>query len=165
MLASRREPLVVLLLLVALLAPPLAGATSEGAAAEARVTWRDRLVLEEMNRVRAAHGLARLHIDGSLQRAAHAHSRDMASRGYFAHGDFAGRMHRHRVRGPVMAENLGWATGGNRARTIVRMWLESPPHRANLLRPGFRRVGVGGVAGRIYGRTGALVVTADFAGT
>ena len=164
MLASRRKPLVLLFALVALLAPPVAAASQESETAQVSATWRDRLVLEEMNRARAAHGLAPLRIDARLQSAALAHSRDMAAKGYFAHGDFASRMRRHGVRGARLAENIAWASGRNRARTIVRMWMNSPPHRANVLRPGFRRVGVAGVVGRIFGRSDALVVTADFAG-
>jgi uncharacterized protein YkwD len=164
MLASRREPLVLVLLLVALLAPPLAGAAQESETAQVSVTWRDRLVLAELNRARAARGLAPLHLDARLQNAALAHSQDMARKGYFAHGDFASRMRRHGVRGARVAENIAWATGRNRARKIVQMWMNSPPHRANVLHPGFRRVGVAGVVGRIFGRANAMVVTADFAG-
>jgi uncharacterized protein YkwD len=164
MLASRRKPLVLLLLLLALLAPPVAVATQESASSQVALTWRDRLVLEEMNRIRAAHGLAPLRIDPTLQRAALAHSKDMAAKGYFSHGDFASRLRRHGVRAARVAENIAWASGRNRARRVVRMWMNSPPHRANVLRPGFRRVGVAGVVGSIFGRRGAMVVTADFAG-
>ncbi len=164
MLASRRKPLVVLLMLFALVAPPSVGAAQESASSQVSVTWRDRLVLEEMNRVRAAHGLAPLRISATLQRAALAHSKDMAAKGYFAHGDFATRMRQHGVQAPRVAENIGWATGRNRARAVVRMWMSSPPHRANVLRAGFRAVGVAGVVGKIFGRRGAMVVTADFAG-
>ena len=45
------------------------------------------------------------------------------------------------------------------------MWLNSPPHRKNLLRAGFRRVGVGAMMGTFSGTGGARVVTADFAGS
>jgi uncharacterized protein YkwD len=155
-LASRGQPIALLVILAALFgAAPLAAAT---------VTRSDRQVLHELNRVRAAHGLARFRIDPQLQNAAHAHSRDMLRRGYFAHGDFGARLRRHGARGPVLAENLGWATGPDRARLIVRLWLRSPSHRVNVLRPGFRRVGVAGIVGTLHGRAKAMVVTADFAG-
>ena len=42
--------------------------------------------------------------------------------------------------------------------------MKSPPHRRNLLRPGFRRVGVGAMMATFSGASGARVVTADFAG-
>ena len=40
----------------------------------------------------------------------------------------------------------------------------SPGHRANLLRPGWNRIGLGALKGNFLGYTGATVVTADFAG-
>jgi uncharacterized protein YkwD len=46
----------------------------------------------------------------------------------------------------------------------VKMWLASPGHRANLLRPGYDRIGLGLGAGSFHGIAGATVVTADFAG-
>ncbi|TML65334.1 MAG: CAP domain-containing protein, partial [Actinobacteria bacterium] len=65
----------------------------------------------------------------------------------------------------VVGENLAWGTGAySAAKAIVQEWLASPEHRANLLRPGFRLVGVGSAVGTFVGRAGATVVTADFAG-
>jgi uncharacterized protein YkwD len=154
-LASRRKPLVFLVMLVALIAAAPAAATLSN----------DRQLLDELNRVRAAHGLAAFRVDPALQNAARAHTQDMLRRGYFSHGDFGARLRRHGARGPVLAENLGWASGRGRARTIVRLWLQSPSHRVNVLRPGFRRIGVAGIVGRFSGRSGAMVATADFAGT
>ncbi len=125
----------------------------------------ERGVLAEMNRVRAAHGLAALRHDAALHRAARSHSRSMVARNLFSHGNFAARMRSFGVRGPRLGENLGWGTGGAASpRAIVQAWLASPAHRANLLRPGFRRVGVGAIIGTFAGASGARVVTADFAG-
>jgi uncharacterized protein YkwD len=44
------------------------------------------------------------------------------------------------------------------------MWLASPGHRANLLDPSYRIVGVGALRGRFEGHDGALMITTDFAG-
>jgi uncharacterized protein YkwD len=118
-----------------------------------------------MNEARAAHGLAPLRLDPRLRRAAHAHSSDMVRRNYFAHGAFVSRLARFGVRGPRVGENLAWGVGsGADAREVVRRWLASPTHRANLLRRGFRRVGLGVLSGAFAGYDGAVVVTADFAG-
>jgi uncharacterized protein YkwD len=125
----------------------------------------EQALLAEMNRVRAAHGAPALRIDGRLEAAARSHSRDMLRRGYFAHGDFARRLTGVGARGPTVGENLGWGVGfRGTAQGIVAAWLESPSHRANLLRRGFRRVGLGRLVGRFAGNGGATVVTADFAG-
>jgi uncharacterized protein YkwD len=87
----------------------------------------------------------------------------MLRRGYFAHGSLAARMQASHARGPLFGEDLAW--GPADAAWVVTQWLASPEHRANLLRPGFRRVGVGTVRGTFGGYSGALVVTADFAGS
>jgi uncharacterized protein YkwD len=135
------------------------------AAALASPTAGERELLTEMNRVRAAHGVPTLRVDTRLERAARAHSRDMLRRSYFAHGEFARRMASFGARGPAVGENLGWGVGASgTARAIVAAWLGSPPHRANLLRPGFRRIGVGRLVGSFAGYGDAAVVTADFAG-
>ena len=121
-------------------------------------------LLAAINQVRTANGLSALRIDPRLQRAARSHSHDMVRRGYFAHGAFPQRMASFRVRGPKLGENLAWGSGHlSRASAMIAQWLASPPHRANLLRPGYRRIGIGRVRGRFAGLR-AAVVTADFAG-
>ena len=118
-----------------------------------------------MNEVRSSHGLKPLRVDPRLTRAARSHSLDMVRRQYFAHGAFVPRLKRFNVRGPRLGENLAWGVGSlAHARSIVAGWMGSPPHRANLLRPAFRRVGIGNVVGRFAGHARARVVTADFAG-
>ena len=74
-------------------------------------------------------------------------------------------MAQYSVQGTLAGENLAGGTGSRAtARGIVRAWLASPEHRANLLRPSFTRVGVGDLVGSFQGYSGAHVVTADFAG-
>jgi uncharacterized protein YkwD len=122
-------------------------------------------LLRQMNAVRAAHGLAPLRFDAQLESAARFHSREMLADGVFQHGAFAARMARFRVTGSLAGENLAWGTGARgTARGVVAAWLASPEHRANLLRPSFRRVGIGALTGAFQGRAGARVITADFAG-
>jgi uncharacterized protein YkwD len=134
-------------------------------AANAGLTNREASVLREMNRVRAQNGLPALRLDTHLQRAAVAHSREMLATDVFSHGAFARRMLHFDVKGRIAGENLAWGTGDeSTARAIVAAWLASPEHRANLLRPSFRRTGVGDLIGRFQGYGDARVVTADFAG-
>ena len=116
-----------------------------------------------MNAVRASHGLPALRVDYHLVRAARGHSADMMRRQYFAHGSVAGRAVASGAHGPLFGEDLAWATGIT-ANWVVEHWLASPSHRAVLLRPGFRRVGIGYSFGTFIGHGGAGVVTADFAG-
>ena len=139
------------------------GALSITAPSIAALTPAENTLLAVMNEARAAHNLTPLRVDAALQRAARAHSEDMLSRGYFDHGKFASRMQRHGVRARTMAENIAWWAGYRWARRIVNMWLRSPNHRENLLRPGFRRVGIATTSG-LFAGSKVRMVTADFAG-
>jgi len=141
-----------------LVAPAIATAASGAKRSETSL-------LRVMNRVRAQHGLGRLTLDPRLQRAARAHSRQMIGSNVFEHGAFGSRMAQFNVTGNVAGENLAWGTGARgTAVGIVRAWLASPEHRANLLRPSFTRVGIADLLGVFQGFRGAHVVTADFAG-
>jgi uncharacterized protein YkwD len=133
--------------------------------AAAGLTRAESRLLRDLNRVRFAHGLAPLRYDPRLQRAARAHSRDMLVSQLFQHGAFGSRMLEFNVRGTLTGENLAWGNGYlGSANAILRAWLLSPEHRANLLRPGFTRIGIGDLVGPFLGYNGAHVVTADFAG-
>jgi uncharacterized protein YkwD len=120
-------------------------------------------LLQTINSVRTSKHLAPLRLDVRLLRAARGHSTDMMHRQYFAHGAVAGRVLAEGAHGPVFGEDLAWGTGVG-AQWAVSQWLASPRHRAVLLRPGFRRVGIGIAFGTFAGHGGAVVFTADFAG-
>jgi Cysteine-rich secretory protein family len=48
----------------------------------------------------------------------------------------------------TVGENLVWGTGPlSTPQALVTAWMNSPPHRENLLRPTFREIGVAAVAG------------------
>jgi uncharacterized protein YkwD len=149
--------LVAFLAIFALLGP--------AAGAQARtLTSSEASLLQTMNSVRTSRGLAPLRVDIRLVRAARGHSADMLRRQYFAHGSVASRALAAGARGPIFGEDLAWGTQIT-ATWVVNQWLASQSHRAVLLRPGFRRVGIGIVFGTFAGHGGAGVVTADFAGT
>jgi uncharacterized protein YkwD len=122
-------------------------------------------LLQAVNAARKAYGLQPLRLDPTLVQAAQAHSSDMLRRDYFAHGNFPGRMAAFHVSGRTAGENLAWGSGPyGQAVEVVREWLASPEHRANLLRAAFSRIGIGLARGTFLGTGGATVVTADFAG-
>jgi uncharacterized protein YkwD len=109
-----------------------------------------------LNSDRIAHGLRPLHRNGALARAAAGHSSDMVARGYFSHDALSVRVSRsgyprgHRL--CAVGENIAAATGPYATpAAIVKMWLQSPGHRANILARSFRDGGIG-VA---YGYPGA----------
>jgi uncharacterized protein YkwD len=116
-------------------------------------------ILRAVNGVRARNGRRPLGLGPALHRAARSHSVDMARRGYFDHGPFVQRLRRFGVRAQSIGENIAYATEpGFSAAVVLQMWMTSPSHRAVLLDPSFRRIGVG-----VAGGTTRLV-TADFAG-
>ena len=106
-----------------------------------------------MNVERRKRGRAPLRQNAGLALAGQRHARDMVSRRYFAHVSRAGSAFSDRIRRTgylrgagraVLGENLAW--GGGRLATprqIVRSWMESPGHRANILQRRFDEVGVG----------------------
>jgi uncharacterized protein YkwD len=126
-----------------------------------------------INGVRRAHHLRPVRTERHLRSAARRHATDMAGRNYFAHASPAGttmeKRVRHsgylrRVREWWLGEALAWGHGGAGApRAILRGLLKSPAHRAILLDPGFRDLGIGVARGAPQGSgTGALTVALDF---
>jgi len=106
-----------------------------------------------VNRARRAAGLRGFRGSRALARAAIRHARDMVRARYFAHQRAGGpsltqRVRKAGYRGRTLGEAIAYGCGrvGTPA-AVVRMWLNSPPHRAILLSGSFRRAGIG-VAGR-----------------
>ena len=112
-----------------------------------------RATLCELNRERAHSGLRALKINRKLSRAARVHVRDMTRRNYFSHdtlggGSFVDRIRRQGylrgARSWVVGENLAWGTRRySRPSVIMRMWMNSPGHRANILNASFKEIGIG----------------------
>jgi uncharacterized protein YkwD len=137
-----------------------------GSAKAATPSRSEVALLRAMNEARHAHGLRPLRIDSRLEGAARRHSSTMLRTDTFAHGAFEARIRRAGVRAPRVGENLAWAVGPlAEAHAIVNLWLASLEHRANLLRRGYRTVGVGALKGNFAGYAGAVVITTDFAGS
>jgi uncharacterized protein YkwD len=156
----RKEQILLVFTVVfcALLVAPASFAAS-------RLSGRESGLLRAVNQARAAHGLSPVRFDATLTRAARSHSVEMLRGDYFAHGAFRTRMIQFRVRGPFVGENLAWGSGSYASpQTVIQEWLNSPAHRANLLRPTFTRIGIGAVQGTFRGNAASTVLTADFAG-
>jgi len=106
-----------------------------------------------LNEQRRARRAVSLRPDWRLARAALDHSRDMVVRDYFAHyapglGSVGPRVYRARYMTPrdrwYVGENLAWGQSYlGTPRRIVTAWMNSPGHRANVLNPRFREIGVG----------------------
>lgn len=121
-------------------------------------------VLAELNRIRAENGLRPLRHDRRLARASRGHVADLLRRNAFEHGDVQARLRSSGARGPLFGENLAYGPRSYGPRLIVEMWLNSPAHRRNMLRPGWRRAGIGVATGTFSGYTEMKLVAAAFAG-
>ncbi|MFE1290029.1 CAP domain-containing protein [Streptomyces sp. NPDC058751] len=113
-----------------------------------------REVITLTNTERAAAGLPPLTADARLTAAAQAHSADMVARDFYAHTSpeggrpwdraaAAGSAHR------AVGENI--ACGQRSPAEVVQGWMDSPGHRANILKPDFTHLGIGLAGG---GRAG-----------
>ncbi|WP_328835729.1 CAP domain-containing protein [Streptomyces europaeiscabiei] len=111
-------------------------------------------VITLTNAERTAAGLPPLSCDPLLTNAAQAHSADMVARAFYAHTspDGSEPWHRAAAAGSTrrsIGENI--ACGQRSAAEVVRGWMDSPGHRANILKPGFTHIGVGFAGGGAAG--------------
>lgn len=99
----------------------------------------EKEVIRATNAERARYGVPPLRIDRSLVQTARAHTVWMARYRTLQHTQIG------------VAENI--AMGQRTSAEVVQSWMESPGHRANLLNPSYRRIGVAAYAaadGTIY---------------
>jgi uncharacterized protein YkwD len=135
----------------------------------------DGTLVARINDLRVTNGLAPLRPSAALTRAAAAHTQDMLRAGYFAHVSRDGSPFWKRVRryypakgfrGWSVGENLVWGSPSLTSDETLQAWLESPEHRANLLNPRWREIGLAAAhadsAPGMFGAHEATVVTADF---
>jgi uncharacterized protein YkwD len=142
--------------------PPTADAirlSFEVASPQVRTDLEARM-LDLVNAERAKQGLQALKPDPELAEVARGHSRDMFARGYFSHvtpdgEDPFDRMRVAHVGYFIAGENLALAQTLPGAHQGL---MNSPGHRANVLRPQFGRLGVGVLDGGRHG----LMITQDF---
>jgi uncharacterized protein YkwD len=110
-----------------------------------------------INDERTSHGLQPVAPNSDLRQAAVSHSNEMINQSYFEHTSPAGVTFIDRIestgymrgaRSWTVGENLVWGTGPlSTPRALVTAWMNSPPHRENLLRPAFREIGVAALTG------------------
>jgi hypothetical protein len=105
-----------------------------------------------LNRQRAAHGLPALQENALLTQASVGHSQEMVRLNYFEHTTPDGRSVGDRLRAvgyqrgfnASAGENIAYGVGAKASpAAIVGLWMNSPPHRADILRPAFKEIGIG----------------------
>ncbi|GAA3564759.1 hypothetical protein GCM10022419_051770 [Nonomuraea rosea] len=106
-------------------------------------------VVKLTNEARAKKGCRPLVHDAKLHLAAERHSADMAANNYFDHNSRDGRTFDKRIKAAgfsfrLAGENI--AKGQPTAASVVKAWLNSPGHRANIMNCSFTHIGVGHAA-------------------
>ncbi len=170
--------LAVVLTLVLLAAPAAsAGQSCESMTAtpaQVSTTQLADSTLCLLNAQRARVGIRPLRINGQLSVAAQRHASDMERRHYFSHVSRNGSTFVERIRRAgylkrastwVVGENLAWGAGAHRStpRGIVAAWMNSPPHKRNILDSRFREIGIGVAEGaprrNVFGLPAATYAT------
>jgi uncharacterized protein YkwD len=106
-----------------------------------------------INQLRRAHHLGALRMNSVLRTIAAGQSHDMSAGRYFGDDTPSGLTPMQRVasssyargsRKLAVSQNIAWGiAGASTPVAIVKSWMESGPHRAILLAPLYRDVGVG----------------------
>ncbi|MBA2947966.1 CAP domain-containing protein [Streptomyces himalayensis] len=111
-------------------------------------------VIALTNTERARAGLTPLSGDPHLTAAAQGHSADMVARAFYSHTSPDGSEPWDRAAAAgctrrSIGENI--ACGQRSPAEVVDGWMNSPGHRANILKPGFTHIGVGFAGGGAAG--------------
>ena len=114
------------------------------------------------NQQRVSNGLASLSYNSQLTAAAQAKARDMLAKDYWSHyapdgtspWDFiTAAGYSYSTAGENLAKNFDTSTD------VVQGWMNSAPHRANVLNSSFSDVGIAVMNGTLLGEQTTLVVT------
>jgi uncharacterized protein YkwD len=127
-----------------------------------------------LNLERRVRDLPPLAVQGQLSQASTAFSSSMVSLKFFDHvspdgGTLVDRLTAVGYLGAAdvwaAGENIGWGTGTlSTAESMVQAWMNSPPHRENVLDSSFREIGLGIALGVPSGSDSGLgaTYTTDF---
>lgn len=143
--------------------------------AVAREAGIEQGILDRLNAIRTARGLRSFALSPSLRQAAVSHSQTMAEAGIFQHESQDGSPFWKRVArfygsngyaSWQVGENILWRSPPADAAAAVLQWMQSPPHRRNILNPAWREIGVGVVTAQsapgAYKGLEVVIATTDF---
>ncbi len=112
-------------------------------------------MVNKINQIRRAHGVARMRPSLWLFYSARQYARRMIRSDYFGHQSRIPVSSRFRRAGETLALHTGWRLS---PRRTVWQWMGSPSHRAILLSSSFTRLGVGRARGNYGGRRATMWV-------
>ncbi|MGA4517389.1 CAP domain-containing protein [Solibacillus silvestris] len=117
------------------------------------VEAKEKAVLQLVNKERKANGLNELTQSTKLISLAEMKSKDMAEKNYFSHtsptyGTPFEMLQKYGVSYRSAGENI--AAGQKTAEEVMKAWMNSSGHRANILNPSYTQIGIGYYAGGSY---------------
>jgi uncharacterized protein YkwD len=127
-----------------------------------------------LDETRQSNGLRPLFSDDNLAAAAEGHSISMKTESYFGHDSPDGGAFSDRIAGTgfmrgarrwLVGENIAWGSIAlGTPQGLMTGWMNSPPHRANILEATYREIGVATVWGSPANPNmpAAAIVTTDF---
>lgn len=158
--AVRRYGIALILAVVLISQGAYNGMTSGNVlGAEADITLSG--LLDASNRVRQADGESSLTLNSQLTKAAQLKVKDMFDQQYWAHTSpdgttpwywFGEASYFYTEAGENLAKNFSTADG------VVAAWMQSPTHRANLLKAAYKDVGFAVMSGTLDDRNVSVVV-------
>lgn len=119
------------------------------------------VVVDITNQERSFIGLGELKINEALRKAAQAKAEDMAKKGYFAHQSPDGKTpwywidqtgYTYKAAGENLAINFDYS------KDVVNAWMNSPTHKANIVKAKYQEIGIGIAEGFYQGRPTVFVV-------
>jgi uncharacterized protein YkwD len=153
----------------------IAPAKSAPATSSSVLSAYESEIVRRINAIRSSRGRRPLRVSRQLSAAAAFHTNQMGLRGFFEHESANGAEFWKRIarfypvlprRSWSVGENIVWGAPELSAAGAVREWMNSPPHRGNILSREWREIGVGGAhfgaAPGTYRGSRVTIVTADF---
>ena len=137
---------VILASLISLCSAGLAlGATDSHCSDSGNDSMREQICVL-VNQARIKNGLSPLTLSHPISKVAQDYAEDMAERKFFSHEDPDGgtlpeRYDAGKVDWQTCGENI--AQNGSTAEAIVKAWLQSPHHYANIMNSAYGHVGIG----------------------
>ena len=119
------------------------------------------VVVDITNQERSSIGLGELKVNDALKKAAQAKADDMAKNGYFAHNSPDGKTpwywidqtgYTYKAAGENLAVNFDYS------KDVVNAWMNSPTHKANIVKAKYQEIGIGIAEGFYQGRPTVFVV-------
>jgi uncharacterized protein YkwD len=128
-----------------------------------KLNAKEARTLKLHNQARKNRGIRLLCVHPKLTKAARAHSAHMIKKDYFGHGNVGRRLKRYDYNWRTCGENIAGGSGRyGRPGNVFKRWMKSSGHRSNILKKGFREVGIGTATGTYKGNKGYTMYTVDF---